>query len=181
MQVKKIAIIGPESTGKSTLCTLLAKHFNSTYCLEYAREYLNKNGKNYTVEDLLNIAKGQIDLENAALEVAKENTSLYLFVDTDLYVIKVWSEYVFSTCHPFILEQIATRKYDAYLLCNIDLPWVKDGLREYPEEQPRKELFNIYKDILINQNTPFTIISGNYAQRFEYAINFIETTLNPVF
>ncbi|MGG2324780.1 AAA family ATPase, partial [Salmonella enterica] len=81
-------------------------------------------------------------------------------------VMKVWCEYVFGKCHQFILDEINVRKYDAYLLCNIDLPWIKDELREYPDEQPRKELYHIYKDILINQNTSWTEISGNYENRF---------------
>ncbi len=186
MQIKKIAIIGPESTGKSTLGSLLAKHYNTLYCQEYAREYLQKNGTAYKVEDLLEIAKGQLAIEDLAIQKLLEkntfniNTS-YLFIDTDLYVIKVWSEYVFNACNTFILEKIVERKYDLYLLCNTDLPWVKDDLREYPTEQPRKELFNMYKDILINQNTPWTIISGNYLDRFNSSIHFIDSTLNPIY
>ena len=67
------------------------------------------------------------------------------------------------------------RKYDLYLLCNIDLPWVKDDLREYPDEQPRKELYHIYKDLLVNQQTPWVSISGNYQQRLQTAITAVDT------
>ncbi|MEO7209457.1 MAG: ATP-binding protein [Chitinophagaceae bacterium] len=167
--MKKIVAIGPESTGKSTLCASLAKHFSAPWCPEYAREFLLQNGKEYTYEDLFLIAKGQVKLEE---EIIKNYSGLsaYYFIDTDLYVLKVWSEYVFGKCHPFILEQIATRKYDFYLLCNTDLPWVEDELREYPDEEKRIELFHIYKDLLAQQQTPWKIIEGNETARLQSAI-----------
>ncbi len=164
--IKKIVIIGPESTGKSTLCKQLAEHYNTLWCPEFARTYLEKNGTNYTYEDLLIIAKGQLDLEdnfeNLTIKNSFENfiNQPKLFLDTDMIVMKVWCEYIFGKCHDFILEEMKTRKYDLYLLCDIDLPWVKDELREYPDEKPRQELFNIYKNILEQQNTPWHLISG---------------------
>lgn len=184
--MKKIVIIGPESTGKSSLCQALAGHYHSLWCPEYAREYLLRYGTNYSYENLLLIAKGQIDLEdNYSRQIAtrKQKTkellssSDFLFIDTDMYVMKVWCEYVFDKCHSYILEQIAQRKYDAYLLCNTDLPWIKDELREYPDEKNRSELFNIYKDILINQSAPFTIVKGQGPPRIEHAIKFIDSSL----
>jgi NadR type nicotinamide-nucleotide adenylyltransferase len=177
--LKKVVIIGPESTGKSTLTTLLAKHFNTLACPEYAREYLLTNGTNYTYNDLLTIAKGQLLLEDkhASMINSQVKHSPLLFIDTDMYVMKVWCEFVFNKCHQFILNEINDRRYDAYLLCNIDLPWVKDELREYPNEQPRKELYRIYKDILINQSTPWFEISGTYEERLNKAIEAVITIL----
>ena len=173
--IKKIVIIGPESTGKSTLCTLLANHYKTEWCSEFARDYLLTNGMDYTKADLLTIAKGQLALEDEVAATIK-NPPL-LFVDTDMYVMKVWSEYVFGECDFFILDQIVKRKYDHYLLCNIDLPWVKDELREYPDEKPRIELFNNYKDLLINQSVPWTIISGNYEERLAQAIEKVDSII----
>ena len=178
-QLKKIVIIGPESTGKSTLTRLLAEHYCTEWCEEYAREYLLTNGTNYSYQDLLTIAKGQLELEDSyqlsvnskQLSVNDSRLSTFnsrlLFIDTDMYVMKVWCEYVFGKCHPYIEEQIAERKYDLYLLCNIDLPWVKDELREYPDEAPRRELYGIYKNILQNQSVPWVDISGNYYERLQ--------------
>jgi len=174
--VKKIVIIGPESTGKSSLTKLLAQHYKTEYCDEFAREYLHTNGTKYSVNDLLKIAKGQLALEDQMTHKVS-NTSSLLFIDTDMYVMKVWSEYVFGECNFFILDSIADRTYNLYLLCDIDLPWVKDELREYPDEKPRKELFNTYKDLLINQNVPWKIISGNYEQRLTSAINAVNKLL----
>ncbi len=181
--IKKIVILGPESTGKSTLCKQLAKHYQTEWCPEFAREYLIANGKNYKFENLETIAKGQLDLEekiwlklNNKSKLKDQNSKL-LFVDTDMYVMKVWCEYVFGKCHTFILDEIVNRTYHLYLLCNIDLPWVKDELREYPDEKPRQELFQIYRDILINQTTPWAVISGTYEQRLQMAITAVQTIL----
>ena len=174
--LKKIVIIGPESTGKSTLCEQLAQHYNTLWCPEFAREYLLTNGTDYTYDDLLHIAKGQIALEdeyavmmnNPHLPLATFHSPL--FIDTDMYVMKVWCEFVFEKCHRFILEEIVSRQYDLYLLCNIDLPWTKDELREYPDLQIRKKLYNIYEDSMINQSVPWVDISGDYEERLQKAI-----------
>jgi NadR type nicotinamide-nucleotide adenylyltransferase len=185
--IKKIVIIGPESTGKSTLCSQLAAHYKTLWCPEFARQYLLDNGTNYSFEDLATIAKGQLELEeNYELQIKnyqQQNNKplttyhLPLFLDTDMYVMKVWCEFVFGKCHQFILDEIQTRKYDLYLLCNVDLPWVKDELREYPDEKPRQELFAIYQNILLNQPTPWRLISGTNEERLQNAIKAIDETL----
>ncbi|KAF0240723.1 MAG: NAD metabolism ATPase/kinase-like [Chitinophagaceae bacterium] len=98
--VKKIVVIGPESTGKSTLCELLAQHYHTEWCSEFAREYLLSNGTDYTVDDLLVIAKGQLALEDEVTSAVVHSSSIptpkQVFIDTDMYVMKVWSEYVFG-------------------------------------------------------------------------------------
>lgn len=185
--IKKIVIIGPESTGKSTLCKQLAEHYNTLWCPEYAREYLLKHGTDYSYEDLLIIAKGQIaHEENYELRMMNDELKTHskfithnskLFLDTDMIVMKVWCEFVFGKCHQLILDELKTRKYDLYLLCNIDLPWVKDELREYPNEAPRIELFNIYKNILEKQQTPWTLISGFGESRLHNAIHAINNAM----
>ncbi|MDB5247675.1 MAG: ribosylnicotinamide kinase [Segetibacter sp.] len=184
-QVKKIVIIGPESTGKSTLCELLAKHYDATWCGEFAREYLITHGTNYTYDDLLVIAKGQLALEDEYVNKVIEKWQLnknknhhpLLFVDTDMYVMKVWCEYVFGKCHQFILDKIVESTCDLYLLCNIDLPWVKDELREYPDLKSREELYHIYKDILINQQVRWVNISGSNEERLKAAVTAIDTII----
>ena len=168
--LKKIVIIGPESTGKSSLCEALARHCQTDWAPEYAREYLTKYGTTYKPEDLLTIARGQLALEDrhtAAAEAAGRNC---LFIDTDMYVMKVWSEFVFERCDPWILEQIVMRKYDAYLLCRTDLPWTSDPLREYPDLESRDRLFHIYKDSLVNQSTPWAEVGGEGEARVAAAI-----------
>ncbi|MES2848073.1 MAG: ATP-binding protein [Bacteroidota bacterium] len=183
--IKKIVVVGPESTGKSTLCEKLATHYNTIWVKEYAREYLLKNGTDYTFENLLDVAKGQLRLEeegivkaNASISHSPLATHYYpFFIDTDQYVLKTWCEFVFGQCHQWILNQVAERKYDLYLLANIDAPWVKDELREYPDFATREKLYHHYKDILINQNVPWVDISGTYEERLQKAITAVDKIL----
>lgn len=182
-EISKIVAIGPESTGKSTLCNSLAKHFDAVSCPEFAREYLLAHGTNYTFDDLLTIAKGQLALEEKySIKAAeqwkangKKTSKPLLFVDTDMYVMKVWCEYVFGKCHHFIIDKIVESRCDLYLLCNIDLRWVKDELREYPDLKSREELYHIYKDILINQRVPWQQVEGNNEERVNVAIQSVNT------
>ena len=192
--LRKIVVIGPESTGKSTLCQQLAEHYGTLWCPEYAREYLLENGMDYSYEDLLTIAKGQISLEDAYVRRTMYDVPVHegspshasrltphnrlLFIDTDMYVMKVWCEFVYGKCHPWILEQIAERSYDLYLLCNTDLPWVKDELREYPDLATRDTLFRIYKDLMVNQSTPWVEIrTDDYEERLRQAIRAVDQSL----
>ena len=185
VKLQKIVVIGPESTGKSTLCAALAAHYQTIWTPEYARAYLSKHGTKYTYDDLLRIAKGQVQNEAAAIaklhqqiaEHPEKKISNKLILDTDMYVMKVWCEYVFNNCHHYILEQINQQIYDLYLLCDIDIPWVADEMREYPDAGPRIELFTTYKELLINQKTPWGIVSGTGKQRTEHAIQLIEQYL----
>src|SRR5579863_1484237 len=179
MPLKKIVIIGPESTGKSTLCEALATHYQTEWVREYAREYLEEHGMEYRYATLSLIARGQLALEDKGAAVVNRRLGEsaggngLLFIDTDLYVIKVWSEYVFGRCETWILDEIVRRKYDAYLLANTDLPWADDPLREYPDPGIRERLFEIYKDLLINQSVPWAEVGGVGDERLERAVGAV--------
>jgi NadR type nicotinamide-nucleotide adenylyltransferase len=183
MLLKKIVIIGPESTGKSTLCEQLADHYQTFWCPEFAREYLLEHGTDYSYDDLLTIAEGQVTLEEKFVQFAIGNKQLAapeaypLFIDTNMYVMKVWCEFVFGKCHQYILDQISKRKYDLYFLCNVDLPWTHDELREYPDIETRQKLYQIYKDIMTNQTVPWFEISGDSEKRFETAGRAVDALL----
>jgi NadR type nicotinamide-nucleotide adenylyltransferase len=181
--MKKIVVLGPESTGKSTLCAGLAAHYNTLWVPEAAREYLVQNGMNYSYTDLLHIARQQQQLEEqyaARLQQSVaigHSTPVPLIIDTNQYVMKVWCEVVFDKCHAWILDKAASASYDLYLLCNTDLPWVQDGLREYPDMEQRRRLFLQYKDIVINDGTPWAIISGEAEARLKRAVDAIDAIL----
>ncbi len=175
--MKKIVIIGPESTGKSTICAQLAEHYSTSWIKEYARAYLLKNGTDYSFENLLEIAKGQLNLEEEGLSLARANKQPLVLLDTDMQVMKVWCEFVFEKCHHWILNRIVERPYDLYLLCNIDLPWVKDELREYPDLLTREKLYHHYKDIMVNQSVPWVDISGQNEERLQKAIAAIDAII----
>jgi len=169
--LKKIAVIGPESTGKSTLSENLATYYDTVWVPEYAREYLLQHGINYKYEDLLEIAKGQIRSEDEIAMLAKNDL---LFVDTNMYVMKVWYEFVFGKCEQWITDRIGDRTYDLYLLCNTDLPWVKDDLREYPDLETRQRLFGLYREIMENQTVPWVEINGDYEERMRTAVKAVD-------
>ena len=164
----KIIVTGPESSGKTTLCKALSKHYNLPFTKEFAREYLTDLGKNYLQEDLLEIAKGQ--LENEQLITNNQQISLH---DTDLITLKIWSDYKYGNCNNWILEQIEKQKVENrfYLLCKPDLKWDYDPLRENPTN--RNELLEIYKQELENLGHKFLIIKGE--DRNEQAIESLST------
>ncbi len=171
----KIVIVGPESTGKSMLTAQLSTHFNACKVLEYARTYLTEHGTTYTYDNLLTITQGQLAWEQQAIQHCQSNL---LIADTDMYVMKVWCEFVFGKCHHVILNELSTNNADLYLLMRPNIPWVKDDLREYPDEETRWRLFYHYKDIVIHANVPFVEINATtFEARFKQAVDAIKNII----
>ncbi len=166
---KIISIIGPESTGKSTLARDLAVHFGEPWVPEYARTYIENLNRPYTFEDLLSIAKGQLNLQDQLHRSAKN----YLFCDTDLQVIKVWSLFKYKQLHPWIETKLKTRLPHLYLLTDIDLPWEEDPQREHPDPKTRKFLYDWYLDLIQQTGIPYAIVSGNPTQRIQKSLDAI--------
>ncbi|RXK60538.1 ATPase [Lacibacter luteus] len=170
---KRIVLLGPESTGKSYLSEQLANHFHAVWCPEYAREYLLFLGRPYTADDLLIIAENQLELSQQYMQDAIEKKASAVFFDTDMHVMKVWSEVVFGSCDPWILDELTKQTVDFYLLCKPDIPWVQDELREYPEQDVREDLFSIYEEQMQQQSTPWAVVSGGYEERLQNAVKAI--------
>ena len=166
----KIAITGPESTGKSTLAEKLAHHYNTNFIPEYSRTYLENFAGQYTEDDVVEIAKGQYNL---ILEEEKKSSKI-LIADTEIVVCKIWIEYVFKHSNTTIDNLLKKQDFDLYLLCDIDLPWTYDPLRENPNIDERKELFEIYRNTLEQMKVPFEIVSGDDEVRVNNAIKVIE-------
>lgn len=168
--IKRIAITGPESTGKSNLAKSLALHYNTLMVPEFARDYIGSLNRNYEKKDLLTIAKSQFEQEENIVKQADE----YLFVDTDFLVMKIWSLHKYSRCDPWIIDKFENHRYDLYLLCDIDLSWQPDPQREHPDI--RQYLFDWYFKELTKANVNFEIVKGQGDNRFDNAVKFINKT-----
>jgi len=166
--MKKIVITGPESSGKSTLTKALSEHFNSPKIDEYAVEYLLKNGAKYEFRDLLKIAKGQINSEDL---ITPDSNNKFLFCDTDLITIKIWSKVKYNKISRWIMKTIRNRQYDHYLLCKPDIPWEYNQFRENPND--RDLLFKLYEKELKKYNKSYTIIEGSIKNRLNSSIKVI--------
>jgi NadR type nicotinamide-nucleotide adenylyltransferase len=168
-QLKKIAIIGPECTGKTTLAQQLANHFNTIWIPEFARDYIESLEGSYSYNDVETIAKKQWEQINSKYPNA---TQLILF-DTDLIITKIWFKIVYHKIPNWIDNAIKESKFEKYLLCNTDIQWVADKVRENGGEK-REQLFKIYKNELEYYKFHYEIISGVDKNRFEQAVTLIQ-------
>jgi len=172
----KIVLFGPESTGKTTLSDQLARHYHTVWVEEYARPYLQKvwNQERRTCEprDIMPIAYGQVALENRLAKRADK----VLICDTDLLETKVYSEeYYGGFVDPLLEEAVQENSYDLYFLTYIDTPWVADDLRDRPEQ--RLEMFNAFKNALEKYNRPYILLKGDKETRLKIAIDAIDAIL----
>ncbi len=166
----RISITGPESTGKSWLAEKLAEHYQTKWIPEYARTYLKNINRPYSYKDILEIAQKQFREENSV----PLGTGL-LFCDTDFCVTSIWCNVKYGKCHEWITSKLYENHYDLYLLCNIDLPWQYDPLREHPEM--RSELFGMYCNLMEVHRFNYRIVSGTGEQRLKNAIGYVDEYL----
>jgi NadR type nicotinamide-nucleotide adenylyltransferase len=166
--VRKIAIVGPESTGKSLLAQALSRHFNTLFVPEMSRIYLENAGGKWTYEDVLTIAKLQIQKEDELIPLANK----IIFCDTELICIKVWLDFYRLEVPNWIIEEIHKRTYHHFLLMNIDFPWQPDPLRQNPND--RHTLFENFKQQLNLFQKPYSIISGSVGERTTQGISMVE-------
>ncbi len=166
----RISVTGPESTGKSWLAERLALHYGTGWMPEYARQYLEEINRPYTYDDILVIAQKQHENENKA----GRSTEL-LFCDTDFCVTSIWCTVKYGKCHEWISAKLDQNLYGLYLLCDIDLPWKYDPMREHPEM--RKELFGMYHNLLESEKFNFRIVQGTGEERLRNAIRMVDEYL----
>ena len=169
--VKKVAIVGPECTGKTDLSKYLASWFKTEWVPEYARAYINKLNRPYDQTDLTKIAHGQLRVEDEW----KQTANRVLICDTNLIVLKVWSEEKFGNTDPEIITTMNNRHYDLLLLTNIDIPWEEDPQREHPNK--REYFWNIYKTEAVASKIPTIEISGDKETRRRTAVEAIQKIL----
>lgn len=165
----KIAVVGAESTGKSELCEVLAKYYNTVWVPEYAREYFNDSDiYNYTLQDLVTVAKKQIENENVLLKKANR----FLFCDTTLITLKIWAELEFKQTPEFILENVSKVKYDHYFVMDNEVPWMQDAQRQ--NKFSRNMIFDMNKAELEKLKAPYNVINGLNEERPNNAIKLID-------
>lgn len=167
----KVAIIGPESSGKSVLTQQLSDHFGGHCIPEYARTYLENRIGDYTIDDVNHIAQQQFKAINECI-----NTNDWMFCDTELYVIELWTQEVFEQSIPWVKDALNEQLFDYYLLCTPDLPWTPDPLRETPDKEERKRYFEWFKKRLKNDKKPFGVVSGLENERLTCAISHLNHT-----
>lgn len=167
--VKKIAVLGAESTGKSELCEALASHYNTVWVEEYARAYFNHSDiYNYTLRDLEIIAGKQMELEDEGIKAATR----FLFCDTNLITLKIWADLEFGTCPDSIRSAMNQRIYDFFLLTNNDVPWQPDSQRQ--NKFSRELIFELNKKEADISKVPYAIVTGHGRQRVTNAIHLID-------
>lgn len=172
----RVVLYGPESTGKTTLSQMLAAHFETEWVPEFAREFLqekwNKEQEICDMDDILPIARGQMELENLKAKKAKK----VLFCDTNLLETAVYSKAYFNGyCDPKLLKHALKAHYHLYFLTYIDLPWVEDDLRDRPRQ--REQMFAKFKKPLDDYGKPYFILQGDLQERFVTAVKMIEELL----
>jgi NadR type nicotinamide-nucleotide adenylyltransferase len=167
MAVPKIAVVGPESTGKSTMSAYLAKHYQTVWVPEYARDYCAKLTEPCTWQDEINMFYGQLDLEAEMLPLANE----LIICDTTFITVKIWSDYTFGRTPQEVLDELPKHTYDLYLLLNIDLPWEEDPLRDFPHM--REHFMEVWLKELQALDARYVLISGTGEDRYENAVKAI--------
>ena len=176
-KLRTIAILGPESSGKSTLCAQLATHLNSVWVREYAREYVPARAGAYDEADLLAILNGQNSLIHAGILAAQQSGASYLIADTEATVLAVWAQTALGYVPPEIERTCATQTFTDYLLLAPDLPWQADPLRSAPELAQRQAIFVQYETWLARYRRPYTVVSGHGTARLHNALRALSLSI----
>lgn len=167
---KTLVITGPESSGKTSLARLLSKELKLPIIEEYSREYLSNHGPDYDLDDVIKMAREQLNRESQILE----KYSGQCILDTDMMVYSIWVKEKYNIQVPFIEDALENSSDKIYLLCAPDLEWEDDPLRENPDLQDRQRLFEAYKAIIDNYGYQHHIIRGEGNERLKNALNSIK-------
>ncbi len=173
--VTKIAIVGPESTGKSTISSQLADHYNTVWVPEFARAYCAALTEPCTWQDEINMFRGQLELEREYIPRANK----ILICDTTFITVKIWSDHMFGESPQEVLDELPKHPYDLYLLMDIDLPWKEDPLRDFPDL--REHFMEVWHKELEALDANYSLISGSDEERLQNAIREIDSFLKSRF
>ena len=169
----RVAVVGPESSGKTTLAEGLARHFRTVFVPEASRAFYDTKGIVYEIADILPIARAQ----RAAEEVAAGSASRLLVLDTDLLTITVWSHVLYGACPPEAEEMAAAQRVDLTVLLKNDLPWTFDPQRCHPETEKRDDFFERLRAGLTRLGRSVAVIGGDGPARLAGAVRAVEAQL----
>lgn len=167
----RVVLTGSESTGKTTLAWRLAQHYRAEYVPEFVRAYAEKKNGVISFSDHGPIAHGQMALEDKHIARAAG----LLVQDTDLLSTVVYCEHYFGQCPPWIVEAAASRKPDLYLLCEIDIPWIADGVRD--RGHMRDDMQQLFRDAVRSSGVAAAIVTGIGDERLARATEAIDALL----
>jgi NadR type nicotinamide-nucleotide adenylyltransferase len=173
--VKRVCILGAESTGKTTLAVKLAKHYGTICVTEYGREYSERHRKKlgdvWSTWEFRHIAHVQAEREDRLAEHANG----VLFCDTDVFTTACFHE-VYLGCKDAELERLArSRRYDLYLLCGLDVPFVQDGWRD--DGPHRASMDADYREFLEASGAVRVELRGPYEDRLAQAVAAVDELL----
>lgn len=174
-RIIRVVLTGPECTGKSTLAMQLAQHYNTVCIPEYARQYIGSLTRPYAYDDVLHIAQTQV----RQLDEYSGRANRILFLDTYLVITKVWFDLVFNRRPEWIDKELSTHSIDFYLLCDTDIPWEADMVRENGGTR-RELLLGLYKKELTDFKCEFGIVRGLEEERLKNAIRMVDTHIQKL-
>lgn len=168
---RRVTVTGAESTGKTWLAQRLARHFQTVWVPEFAREYLVQKAAPLDASDVEPIARGQMNSEDAV--VRRAHTLAIL--DTDLVSTVVYAKHYYGTCPAWVEHSARKRLADLYLLCDIDVPWVADPARDRPGA--RHEIHAAFAQHLERYGARYVLVRGAWEQREAGAVGAVDALL----
>lgn len=171
--VRRVCVFGPECTGKTTLARRLAEHFDTVWAHEYARPLLDRKGGVCDFDDIERIARGQ----DAAIRALEPQANRVLFTDTDALSTMLWSDELFGRVPAEVAAIAADQEFDLTLLCDVDVPFVPDPQRHFPEADARRAFFERCEQALVESRRRFVVLRGTWEERERVAIERVESVL----
>ena len=163
----RVCVTGPESTGKTTLARRLAEHFHTEWVPEGSRVYAERIGRPLTANDVVPIAREHVFLADAAAELARGEHARLLVLDTDLLSTVVYARHYYGTSPRVVEREERARRADLYLLCDVDVPWLPDGIRDRP--QNREQMLALFRDALVRRRARYVNVRGDWDERWRIA------------
>ncbi len=172
--LRRVCVTGPESTGKTTLARRLAEAADCEWVPEASRVYAERKGSDLLASDVAPIAREHIRLADAATERARAKGDTLLVLDTDLLSTVIYARHYYRLVPDWIERVERARRAHLYLLCDIDVPWIPDGIRDRPAN--REDMFALFREALVRRKAPFVLVHGSWDDRWAIAERAIEAS-----